>query len=602
MRRGAESMPTIKRVEAEVDKINSSGILPPGVSIQRIYDRSDLIHVTTHTVLHNMVAGIVLIFLLQWAFLGNLRSAIIVATTIPFALSFAIGLMVLRGESANLLSVGAIDFGLVVDATVIMVENIFRHLAEAAAHAARAQRLAPHARAAADFAARSAIIAIAAAEVSQSIFFAAAIIIAGFVPLFTLSRHRGTHLRPMAKTYAYAIAGGLIATFTIAPALSLLLLPRQASRSARPSIVRWLRRVYEPALEFVLANRIITFAALALVVVAGVARRALAGTGIPAQARGGQSVGSRHVAASRSRSRTATATSIGCAGSWQYPEVQTVVSQHGRPDDGTDATGFFNAEFFVPLKPFDTWPAGVDKEKLTAADDRGAAAAVSRRRLQFLAVHPGQRRGGRIGGQGREFGQGLRQRSGDAGEDRRSRSPRCWPRCPGITDLAVLRSLGQPTIRIDVDRVRAARYGLAPGDVNAVVQAAIGGQSAGDLYEGGSDRHFPMMVRLAAPYRQSLDAIRQHSRSRRQPPPAAASSRCRSRMWPTCSWCPARRSSIASSSSATCRSSSACAAAISGGAVLEAQRAVESSRSSCRAATASNGWANSAICRRPSRG
>ena len=134
MRRGAKSVPTIKRVEAEVDNINKSGILPPGVSIERIYDRSDLIHITTHTVLHNMVAGIVLIFLLQWAFLGNVRSAVIVAMTIPFALSFAIGLMILRGESANLLSVGAIDFGLVVDATVIMVENIFRHLAEASAH------------------------------------------------------------------------------------------------------------------------------------------------------------------------------------------------------------------------------------------------------------------------------------------------------------------------------------------------------------------------------------------------------------------------------------------------------------------------------------
>jgi cobalt-zinc-cadmium resistance protein CzcA len=129
MRRGAQSIPTIRRVEAEVDKLNASGILPPGVKIERIYDRSDLIKVTTHTVLHNMLAGIVLIFLLQWAFLGNIRSAVIVAMTIPFALSFAIGLMVLRGESANLLSVGAIDFGLVVDATVIMVENIYRHLA-----------------------------------------------------------------------------------------------------------------------------------------------------------------------------------------------------------------------------------------------------------------------------------------------------------------------------------------------------------------------------------------------------------------------------------------------------------------------------------------
>ncbi len=234
MRRGAESIPTIKRVEAEVDKVNSSGILPPGVSIQRIYDRSDLIHVTTHTVLHNMVAGIVLIFLLQWAFLGNVRSAVIVAMTIPFALSFAIGLMVLRGESANLLSVGAIDFGLVVDATVIMVENIYRHLAEASAHLGQGPSTLHRMRVRSGFRGKTGTISVAAAEVSQSIFFAAAIIIAGFVPLFTLSGIEGHIFGPMAKTYAYAIAGGLIATFTIAPALSLLLFRCKSRRSARP--------------------------------------------------------------------------------------------------------------------------------------------------------------------------------------------------------------------------------------------------------------------------------------------------------------------------------------------------------------------------------
>ena len=264
MRRGAESIPTIKRVEAEVDKVNSSGILPPGVSIQRIYDRSDLIHVTTHTVLHNMVAGIVLIFLLQWAFLGNLRSAVIVAMTIPFALSFAIGLMVLRGESANLLSVGAIDFGLVVDATVIMVENIYRHLAEATAHLGTGPSTLHRIRVRAGFRGKTGTISVAAAEVSQSIFFAAAIIIAGFVPLFTLSGIEGHIFGPMAKTYAYAIAGGLIATFTIAPALSLILFPDKVDER-ETLIVRWLRRVYEPALEFVLANSIITFAGLALI-------------------------------------------------------------------------------------------------------------------------------------------------------------------------------------------------------------------------------------------------------------------------------------------------------------------------------------------------
>src|SRR5580658_9583415 len=257
MRRGAESIPTIKRVEAEVDKVNGSGILPPGVSIQRIYDRSDLIRVTTHTVLHNMVAGIVLIFLLQWAFLGNLRSAVIVAMTIPFALSFAIGLMVLRGESANLLSVGAIDFGLVVDATVIMVENIFRHLAQAKGHRGRGASPLDHMRVPSGFSGKFAIIATAAAEVSRSIFFAAAIIIAGFVPLFTLSGIEGHIFGPMAKTYGYAIAGGLIATFTIAPSLSALLLTEQLD-DAETRAVAWLRRMYEPAVEFALSNRILT--------------------------------------------------------------------------------------------------------------------------------------------------------------------------------------------------------------------------------------------------------------------------------------------------------------------------------------------------------
>ncbi|MDB6084517.1 MAG: CusA/CzcA family heavy metal efflux transporter, partial [Gammaproteobacteria bacterium] len=364
MRRGAESVPTIRRVEAEVDKVNGSGILPPGVSIQRIYDRSDLIRVTTHTVLHNMVAGIVLIFLLQWAFLGNLRSAAIVAMTIPFALSFAIGLMVLRGESANLLSVGAIDFGLVVDATVIMVENIFRHLAEASAHRGSGPSPLHRMRAPSGFRGKMNTVSIAAAEVSQSIFFAAAIIIAGFVPLFTLSGIEGHIFGPMAKTYAYAIAGGLIATFTVAPALSLLLFPQELEERETP-VVRGLRRIYEPTLEFVLANRIVTFTVVALLALAAIlAVRSLGLEFLPKLEEGNlwiratfpQSISLEDSDTYVNRMRVLMS---------KYPEVQTVVSQHGRPDDGTDATGFFNAEFFVPLKPFDTWPSGMDKEKLT---------------------------------------------------------------------------------------------------------------------------------------------------------------------------------------------------------------------------------------------
>jgi cobalt-zinc-cadmium resistance protein CzcA len=506
MRRGAQSIPTIRRVEAEVDKLNASGILPPGVQIERIYDRSDLIKVTTHTVLHNMLAGIVLIFLLQWAFLGNIRSAVIVAMTIPFALSFAIGLMVLRGESANLLSVGAIDFGLVVDATVIMVENIYRHLAEASAHLGHGPSTLHRIRVRSGFRGKTGTISVAAAEVSQSIFFAAAIIIAGFVPLFTLSGIEGHIFGPMAKTYAYAIAGGLIATFTIAPALSLLLFQVKVEERETP-VVRWLRRAYEPALEFALVNRIVTFAAVALIgLLAVLAVHSLGLEFLPKLEEGNlwiratfpQSISLEESDGYVNRMRVLIA---------KYPEVQSVVSQHGRPDDGTDATGYFNAEFFVPLKPFDTWPHGMDKEKLTQAMTDSLQQqfpGVDFNFSQYIQDNVEEAASGVKGENSvKVFGNDLEtlERTADsiAAE---------LAKVPGIADLAVLRSLGQPTIRIDVDRVRAARYGLAPGDVNAVVQAAIGGQSAGDLYEGGSDRHFPMMVRLAAPFRQNLDAIR----------------------------------------------------------------------------------------------
>ncbi len=359
MRRGEQSLPTIRRVEAEVAKINSSNILPPGVHIERIYDRTELIDVTTHTVLHNMILGIVLIFFVQWLFLGDLRSAVIVATTIPFGLFFAVTILVLRGESANLLSVGAIDFGLVVDATVIMVENIFRHLRAGPAE----ESLAPVGIArAAGLDGKLRTIFRAAVEVNQAIFFSAAIIIAGFVPLFTLSGVEGHIFGPMARTYAYAIAGGLIATFTVSPALSALLLPDRVGE-VETFVVRGLRRVYRPVLEFALANRIVTLGGAAVVL--GVAVLALRGLGLEFLP---------HLEEGNLWIRATMPPSISLEEGNGYvnrmrrviksfPEVVTVVSQHGRPDDGTDATGFFNAEFFVPLKPFAEWPAGVDKDE-----------------------------------------------------------------------------------------------------------------------------------------------------------------------------------------------------------------------------------------------
>ncbi len=506
MRRGEESMPTIRRVEAEVKTINRSDILPPGVRIARIYDRTDLIKTTTATVLHNMTFGIVLIFLLQWAFLGNLRSAVIVAATIPFALSFAIGLMVAMGESANLLSVGAIDFGLVVDASVIMVENIFRHLTRGAAASPSDEPLLHRLRTTVGLHGKFAVIANSATEVNQAILFSAAIIIAGFLPLFTLSGIEGHIFGPMAKTYAYAIAGGLIATFTVSPALSSLLLNQQ-DRHQDTLVTRWLQRLYFPAVDFALSHRRATLGAAAtLAVLAVLAMRTLGLEFLPKLEEGNLWIratmppsisleeGNRYV----NRMRQV----IG-----RFPEVQTVVSQDGRPDDGTDATGFFNAEFFVPLKPAAAWPAGVDKEKLTKQMTKALEdpfPGVEFNFSQYIQDNVEEAASGVKGENSvKLFGNDL-----DTLERTAQKIKAVMQTIPGITDLAVLDSLGQPTVRIDVDRARAARYGLTPGDVNATVQAAIGGQSAGDLYERGSDRHFPIIARLAPQQRNGLDAIR----------------------------------------------------------------------------------------------
>src|SRR5207237_8519147 len=272
MRRGEQSSPTIARVDKLVHEINHSSILPPGVRIERIYDRKDLIDITTHTVLHNMVVGIILIVLLQWLFLGDLRSALIVGATIPFALFFAVIILVLRGESANLLSVGAIDFGLVVDATVIMVEAIFRRLTQTTPLSEVEQSyISPETA----MGMKSHAILSAAADVSRSIFFAATIIVAAFLPLFTLSGVEGNIFGPMARTYAYALAGGLLATLTLTPALSAIILPSHVEET-ETFIMRLLQRIYLPVLERSLSSRrVVLLGALALVVMTGLAARLL---------------------------------------------------------------------------------------------------------------------------------------------------------------------------------------------------------------------------------------------------------------------------------------------------------------------------------------
>jgi len=507
MRRGAESLPTLKLVEAEVVKLNS-GLLPPGVHLEPYYDRTNLINLTTHTVLHNVAMGIFFIFVVQWLFLGNLRSAIVVATTIPFALSFALIIMRARGESANLLSVGAIDFGLIVDSTVIMVENIFRHLVESQHRRPGSGQQAGILHRLGDYglSGRFAIIHAAGSEVAASVFFSAAIILAAFVPLFGLGGIEGHIFSPMAKTYAYALLGALIATFTVSPALSALLLPADLS-DKDTLIVRVLHKGYKPALEFVVANRILTLGAGALLVIMSI----FAATSLRLEFLPKLEEGNLWIRATMPASISLTE-SNGYVNRMRnvistLPEVVTVVSQHGRPDDGTDVAGFYNAEFYVPLKPASEWTRGLDKDELTKevidklqADFPGVEFNAS----QNIQDNVEEAASGVKGENSvKLFGNDLEEMEKTAGKIKDVLSS-----VDGVTDLAVLTSLGQPTVTIKADRLKAARYGLAPGDINSTIQAAVGGQSAGDLYEKGSDRHFPIMVRLAPRYRENLDAIR----------------------------------------------------------------------------------------------
>jgi cobalt-zinc-cadmium resistance protein CzcA len=310
----------------------------------------------------------------------------------------------------------------------------------------------------------------------------------------------------MAKTYAYAIAGGLIATFTVTPALCGLFLKEQEGEKDT-LFVRAAHKVYEPAVRFALANRIFTMGMLALFLVfAYLAVSTLGLEFLPKLEEGNLWI----------RATMPTSLSLEAGDEpvnrmrkiiKSYPEVITVVSQHGRPDDGTDATGFFNSEFFVPLKPFDQWPAGVDKERLVDAMTRrlnDEFPGVDFNFSQYIEDNVEEAASGVKGENSvKLFGGDL-----ELLEKTAAKIKDVMSTVQGVTDLGVFAELGQPTVRIDIDRSRAARYGLAPGDINTTVTAAIGGQAAGNVYEDGSDRNFPIIVRLAPEYRQSLAAIR----------------------------------------------------------------------------------------------
>jgi cobalt-zinc-cadmium resistance protein CzcA len=503
----------IPRIKAKIDQMNHDGTLPPGVKLVPYYDRSTLVSVTTYTVLHNLIFGCLLVFLIQWLFLGNLRSAVIVGANIPFALFFAVIIMVMMGQDANLLSVGAVDFGIIVDSAVILIENVFRNFQNPAERQGLLQQLA-EGRFGTDptrttgttshstWTDRLRLILGSALQVDRAIFFSAIITVAAFVPLFTMQGVEGQIFSPMARTYGLALFGALLSTFTITPVLASFLLPEHVAE-AETIVVRALRRIYVPVLRWSLTHRkiMLAIAAAFLAIVALLATR-LGSEFLPALEEGNLWIRASMpptIGLEAGEPATAKMREI----LLRHPEVITAVSQHGRPDNGSDASPFSNVELFVPLKPYDEWPIGFTKDMLVQQlqqEFNDELPGVDFNFSQYIQDNIEEALSGVKGANSvKIIGRDLATIERIATEVMHQIA-----QVKGITDLGIFHVLGQPNLNIKVDREKAARYGLNTGDVNTVVQAALGGTQATTLLEG--DRQFSVVVRLPPEYRSTLEA------------------------------------------------------------------------------------------------
>ena len=505
----------IPLIKNKIEQLNRDGSLPPGVKLVPYYDRATLISVTSQTVLHNLIYGCGLVFIIQWIFLGNLRSAIIVGANIPFALFFAVIIMVLTGQDANLLSVGAVDFGIIVDSAVILVENVFRNFqaSDADRQALLAQlaggRFGPDPTRPADptiarvWTDRLRLILASALQVDKAIFFSALITVAAFVPLFTMQGVEGQIFSPMARTYGLALVGALLSTFTITPVLMSFLLPEGVD-AAETAFVRSLRRIYVPTLQWSLNHRkTMLMVGVLFLALTGLLSLRLGSEFLPALEEGNLWI------------RASMPPTIGLeAGEpathkmreilLRHPEVITVVSQHGRPDNGSDASPFSNVELFVPLKPYEQWRVGYTKDMLIDElqhEFNDELPGIDFNFSQYIQDNIEEALSGVKGANsvkiiGRDLPTIERIASDIMHQMQQVR---------GIVDLGIFHVLGQPNLNVKIDREKAARYGLNTGDVNTVVQAALAGTNATTLLEG--DRQFSVVVRLPAEYRSSLEAV-----------------------------------------------------------------------------------------------
>jgi cobalt-zinc-cadmium resistance protein CzcA len=486
MRRGEQAQDVLKGVEAKTLELNDS-ILPKDVRIQPFYDRSDLVHLTTRTVEDNLLRGILLVVVVLIFFLYDVRSGLIVATAIPLALLFAFICLDLRHIPANLLSIGAIDFGILVDGAVVMVENIHRHLAE---------------RFGTDFNLRH-VITAAAAEVDRPIFYAIAVIVASFLPIYVLSGPSGKLFKPMADTTIFALVGSLIVTLTLLPVLCAWFLKHGVRERRNPGF-EWIKERYARGLDWCMARPWLTTVATAAVFVVSLALLPFIGAEfMPHLDEGALWVRATmpYTISFDESSKIVPEIREVLRG---FPQVTVVASEHGRPDDGTDPTGFFNAEFYVGLKPYKDWdgPIRTKAELIDSVD-------VLLKRfpgITFNYTQPAEdavdeaETGLKSALDVKIFGPDL-----DVLEQKARQIKAALTEVEGMDHLTVVQELGQPALTVEVDRARIARYGINAGDINGLLEAAVGGAVATEVAQG--ERLYDLVVRLQPQFRETPQAI-----------------------------------------------------------------------------------------------
>jgi len=488
LRKGADSDETLDLIHAKTEELNH-GLLPPGVTVEPFLDRSELLHLTTHTVMHNLTEGIILVSVILFLFLGNVRGAIIVTLTIPFSLLFAAICLNLRHIPANLLSLGALDFGMIVEGAVVMVENIVRLLSHPGPDATETvpQK-----------------ISRAAFEVQRPVFYSILIIIVAYVPIFTLQAVEGRLFKPMAWTVSFALLGALLYSLFVGPVLASLLYPKGTKEWHNP-LMEWLNRAYAWALKISIRWRWATVAA---------AVATLAGTFLLARSIGSEFLPHLDEGAIWVRGTLAPSTGptegIRLANQVRvalaaFPEVTTTTSQVGRPDDGVDTTGFFNTEYFVGLKPKEEWRPAFhqNKEALIAAMNRelDKIPGVIWNFSQPISDNMEEAVSGVKGELAiKMYGDDLKTL-----EEKGDQIVAVMRTVPGVQDLGLFRVLGQPNLNLTVDRSAAARFQINVGDVQDAIQTAVGGNALSQVLQG--EQRYDLVMRYLPAYRDTKEAI-----------------------------------------------------------------------------------------------